>query len=228
MTPPVAKEVQNQSQIDAYLEHGPARMGPWTTHIWRNDPRHIGFLLARYKFVAKMLSGKSAVLEVGCGDAFGTPIVLQEVGAVHGIDFEPAVLDDARERFAEEGESRATFAIHDMLEGPLERKFDGAFALDVIEHIPPEREGDFIANIAGSLRSEAVCILGTPNISAQAYASEASRAGHVNLKSPQTLRESLAPHFQNVFNFGMNDEVVHTGYHAMCHYIVVVGVGLKS
>ncbi len=228
MSSPEAKEPQNQSQVDAYLERGPAKMGPWTTHIWRNDPRHIGFLLARYKVVAKMLSGKGPVLEVGCGDAFGTPVVLQEVASVHGIDFEPVVLEDARERFAAEGDDRATFAIHDMLEGPTEQRFDAAFALDVIEHIPPDREGDFIANIAGSLKPDGICILGTPNIAAEKYASEASREGHVNLKSPQALRESLAPHFQNVFSFGMNDEVLHTGYHAMCHYILAMGVGLKA
>jgi len=81
------KEVQNQTQIDSYFRDGGVSLGPWTSHIWRDDPRHLGFLLARYKFCAKMLTGRNFVLEVGCGDAFGLQVVLQTVNTVHGIDF---------------------------------------------------------------------------------------------------------------------------------------------
>ena len=45
-----------------------------------------------------MLSGKQRVLEVGCGDAFGTRIVLQEVGAIYAIDFDPVFVKDVIER----------------------------------------------------------------------------------------------------------------------------------
>ena len=47
------------------------------------------FMLSRYKFVAKMLAGLEHVLEIGCGDAFGTRIVTQAVKRVTGIDFDP-------------------------------------------------------------------------------------------------------------------------------------------
>ncbi len=53
--------------------------------VAHEDPRRLLFVLARYKFVAKMLSGKQRVLEVGCGDAFGTRSVLQEIGAIQGL-----------------------------------------------------------------------------------------------------------------------------------------------
>ena len=35
--------------------------------VWDNDPRRMAFVLARYKFVAKMLEQKNRVLEVGAG-----------------------------------------------------------------------------------------------------------------------------------------------------------------
>jgi len=41
-----------------------------TNQVWEDDPRRLTFLLARYKFVSKMLSGKKFVGELGCGDAF--------------------------------------------------------------------------------------------------------------------------------------------------------------
>ncbi len=222
------KEPQNQSQMEDYRGLGPVTMGPWTSHIWRQDPRHMCFLLSRYKFVAKMLTGKARVLEVGCGDAVGTPIVLQTVGAVHGIDFEPLVLNDARERYRKEGIERATFAVHDITSGPVPEKFDAAFSLDVIEHVPAQLENTFIDNICAALVHQAVCILGTPNIKADPYASPASKAGHINLKSAETLQHFLARRFYNVFSFSMNDEVLHTGYAPMAHYPFAIGVGVKG
>jgi 2-polyprenyl-3-methyl-5-hydroxy-6-metoxy-1,4-benzoquinol methylase len=221
------KELQNQSQIDDFRRLGPATMGPWTSHIWRNDPRHLGFLLARYKFVSKMLTGRDRVLEVGCGDAVGTPVVLQTVGSVHGIDFEPLVVNDAIERYRREGVDRATFAVHDMLGGGIKGTFDAAFSLDVIEHIPQQQETLFIDNIVTSLTDQAVFIMGTPNITANEYASPASKAGHINLKSADTLKHLLSSSFHNVFIFSMNDEHVHTGYSQMAHYLFGMGVGVK-
>lgn len=222
------KEVQNQSQIDDYKERGPITFGPWTSHIWRSDPRHMTFLMSRYKFIAKMLESRDAVLEVGCGDGAGIPIVLQTVGSVHGIDFEPLVLNDAQERYAQEGETRATFAVHDMCSGVVAHKvFDAAYSLDVIEHVPSDCENLFMANLATSLKDQGVCLIGTPNITADQYASPASKEGHINLKSAAALASLMGAYFHNVFNFSMNDEVVHTGFAPMGHYLFCLGVGVK-
>lgn len=226
--PEQTKEPQNQTQIDDFRAHGPETMGPWTSHIWRSDPRHLGFLLARYKFCAKLLAGKRNALEVGCGDAFGTRVVLQEVERVHALDFEPLVLDDARERYAAAGIDRVTFEVLDLVRQRPAGRYDATYSLDVIEHIPPEQEPAFMANLCGCLTDDAVLIMGTPNITSQVYASPASKAGHVNCKSGQTMRELLTPWFQNVFLFGMNDEVLHTGYSPMAHYLFGVGVGRRQ
>ena len=228
MTEKISKELQNQSQFDVYTQRGPVTMGPWTSHIWRTDPRHLGFLLARYKFCSKLLMGKSEVLEVGCGDGFGTPVVLQTVQRVHGVDFEPLVLGEAQKHMQAEFAGRCSFSVHDMLQGPVPGKYDAAYALDVIEHIPAAAEARFLSNICASLKPNSVCILGTPNIHASKHASAASAEGHINLKSSETLRELLSTFFHNVFIFSMNDEVIHTGFYPMAHYLFGLGVGLKS
>lgn len=221
----LANEPQNQVQFDTYHEKGGVILGPYTSHIWRSDPRHMCFLFSRYKFVSKMLAGKGRILEIGCGDSVGTPIVLQTVNSVHGLDIEPLVIEDAQAR-NEYGE-RCTYSTHDMTSAPMKPEFDAAFSLDVIEHIPSNLEDRFVGNIAQSLKSDGIAILGTPNITAHEHASEGSRLGHINLKSGETLRATLAKHFQNVFIFSMNDEVVHTGFTPMAHYILGMGVGRK-
>jgi hypothetical protein len=40
----------------------------------------------------------------------------------------------------------------------------------------------------------------------------------VNLHSHESLKRLGSIYFRNVFMFGMNDEVVHTGYGPMSHY----------
>lgn len=222
------KELPNQSQIDDYRRLGPVTLGPWTSHIWRSDPRHLLFLLSRYKFVAKMLAGRDRVLEVGCGDATGMNLVLQTVRHVHGVDCEPLVLADASERYRNEGLNNASFGVHDMTECHIREEFEAAYALDVIEHIERKKERTFIKNIASSLTEHGVLILGTPNITASQYASEKSMEGHVNMKSARGLCELLAERFQNVFLFSMNDEVVHTGFEPMAHYLLGMAVGVKA
>ena len=171
----------DQEMFDAYRNSAPYPVGPRTSHAMRADPRHLLFSLARYKFCAKMLEGRQRVLEAGCGDAFGAPIVLQTVGSLHCVDIEPQVIDQ-NARCNEWGD-RLTFACLDLTRERPEGVFDAAFCMDVIEHVPPEREEAFLGNLTAGLTRESVCIVGTPNITADAYASPLSRQGHVNLKS---------------------------------------------
>ena len=104
--------------------------------VWHEDPRRLTFVLARYKFVAKMLSGLARVLEIGCADAFGGAIVVQAVGRLTAVDFDPVFVQDANERM----DPRWPFecCMHDILEGPVPGPFDAAYSLDVLEHIPAE------------------------------------------------------------------------------------------
>ena len=127
---PRTREPQYQFEVDLALRHGIARLGIMTNQRWRDDPRGLLFILARYKFVAKMLAGKARVAEVGCADAFGTRVVQQEVGSVTATDFDPVFLDDARRRMAAEGWACATL-VHDILTGPVPPGgFDAAYSFD--------------------------------------------------------------------------------------------------
>jgi 2-polyprenyl-3-methyl-5-hydroxy-6-metoxy-1,4-benzoquinol methylase len=219
-----AKESQNQIQFDEYAK-APVQLGPYTSHIWKRDPRHLGFLLARYKFVAKMLEGKEMVLEIGAGDGFGIPVVAQTVKYIHEIDWEPLLLEDNRRRL---GHIQCSFECLDITESKPAGVFDAAYSLDVLEHIPQNREHLYFRNICESLRPHGVFIVGTPNITASQYATVGSEEGHINLKSHQGLRELMREYFENVFMFSMNDEVLHTGFGPMAHYLLSMGVCPKK
>ena len=204
-------------------------LGPMASHTWSNDPKRLGFTLARYKFVSKMLSGLDAVLEVGCGDAWATSIVASSVGHVTGVDFDDRFIAEAATRVP--GNVRLVVAdlVKDIVYPPdkIPSHFDAAYALDVLEHISPQDEGAFLGHVCMSIGSSGSFICGMPSIESQKYASPISVAGHVNCKTESELRDTLRRYFRNVFLFGMNDETVHTGYGPMCHYRLAVCCGAK-
>lgn len=116
----------------------------------------------------------------------------------------------------------------DLNKHKLDVKVDAAMTIDVIEHLESHFEDKFMRAIVRCLHKDGVLITGTPNITASKYASPRSEAQHINLKSMQTLRELTEKYWKNVFMFGMNDEVLHTGYAPMCHYIWSLGVGIRE
>ncbi len=219
------REPQYQVAIDYYEKRGTESLGLMSSQGWYDDPRRLVFTLARYKFVAKMLSGSQQVLEVGCGDGFGTRIVLQEVTKLTAVDFDPLFVEDANRRMSDRWHFTCLF--HDMLQGPVPGLFDAVFALDVLEHIRPEDEHAFLANMIANLEPHGVAIVGTPSLESQVYASPISRAGHVNCKSMPDLKSTMQRYFSNVFMFSMNDEVVHTGYYKMAHYLLALCCGKR-
>lgn len=215
------QETQYQEVLNLKKRQGLTSLGLMTNVIWHEDPRRLAFLLSRYKFVSKMLSGSKRVLEVGCGDAFGTRVVLQEVDSVCVVDFDPLFIKDIQDRM--EPDWPFECRVHDMLKGPVEEaSFDAAYSLDVLEHIAQENEDKFLANIVASLSEHGVLIIGSPSIQSQAYASVYSKEGHINCKDHREFKTLLLKYFHNVFLFSMNDEIVHTGFYPMAHYLMAL------
>lgn len=220
------RELQYQRCIDLRDSKGLTHLGLMTNQDWYDDPKHLVFMLSRYKFVAKMLSGSRNVLEVGCGDAFAARIVLQEVKKLTAIDFDPVLVKDAVERM--ECHWKFDCKVHNILEKPLAKKFDGIYALDVLEHVPREKEESFMSNIVRSITEHGVLVIGMPSIQSQKYASALSKEGHVNCKDSQELKKLMLRFFHNVFIFSMNDELVHTGFYPMAQYLFALCVGKRK
>ncbi|NKB45695.1 MAG: methyltransferase domain-containing protein [Alphaproteobacteria bacterium] len=196
-------------------------LGPAYSNTYRNDPKAIVFGASRYKFVSKMLErNASSVLEVGCGDGFGAPIVAQGVSNLVCTDIDQKQLSDNQDRLSYC--DNIEFLYHDFREGSLSRNFDAVYFLDVLEHIYPSECDTFLENVFGSVSDDGCAIIGVPNKSAESYGSKFSQLGHVNMMDAYQLTERLKKHWKNVFIFGMNDEVLHTGFTPLCHYLIAV------
>jgi 2-polyprenyl-3-methyl-5-hydroxy-6-metoxy-1,4-benzoquinol methylase len=219
-------EPQYKILFDVKEKHGITKFGLMANESWNQDPKRTLFTLARYKFISRMLAGRKKVLEVGCADAFGTRIVQQSVGHVTAVDFDPLFISDVKERMNPHWPLEAF--VHDVLKGPIPGRFDAAFAMDVLEHIRPEDEVPFVGNVLKSMERDGVVIFGMPSLESQAHASPQSRAGHVNCKNGDDFKRFMETFFHTVFVFSMNDEVVHTGFYKMAHYLIAVGCHIRE
>lgn len=216
------QEDQYNKLIEYENNYGLESLGLMSSQCWIDDPRRFVFMLSRYKFVSKLLSGSKNVLEVGCGDAFASRIVKQEVKKLTVSDFDKVFIDEINKRKIKTKWKLNTIC-NDFVKNSLNGiNFDAIYSLDVLEHIKQSNEKKFIRNIVSSLSKNGVLVIGMPSIESQLYASEISKQGHVNCKTSPDLKKLMLNYFNTVFMFSMNDEVVHTGFHKMAHYIFAV------
>ena len=220
------KDPVNQSLITLEQRIGLQTLGVMNNAVWFEDPKRLVFTLARYKFVAKMLTGKDQVAEIGCGDGFGSRIVRQAVGNLLITDYDSYFIEKFNQQSCEQWQTEAK--MHDILKAPLSVEMDAVYSLDVLEHISPQLESIFLENICFSLKKSGCAIIGMPSLESQTYASPGSREGHINCMSGITLQNLLLQYFDHVFLFSMNDEVVHTGFSKMANYLLALCVNPKG
>lgn len=190
------------------------RMGLMTSYRWHHDPKTVLFMLSRYKFVAKMLEGYGYVLEIGCGDALGSHLVANVVHKLHCIDIDKQMIESAN-KHQNICYMNNSFPIKD---NPI--SFNAIYALDVIEHIEHKESKKWLEKIADNTD---LAIIGMPSLESQQYASPLSKANHINCMSAPDLKAMMKEHFKHVLMFSMNDEVVHTGFHKLAHYVFAIG-----
>ena len=134
-----------------------AQLGDMHAASFKTDPKHLGFVLARYHFVARMLQGMEDVLELGSGDGTGARIVDPVVGTLWGVDREMP------DRINGIGEFVRCDFVKDGIPNVGVEYWDAIYALDVLEHIAPIDEDRLLHNITEVLGPHGVCIIGMPS-----------------------------------------------------------------
>ncbi|MFN0065603.1 MAG: class I SAM-dependent methyltransferase [Chlamydiales bacterium] len=201
-----------------------AEWGEMWSFNFRNDPRRLPFVLSRYKFAAKMAGKNRSIIELGCGEGIGAPILAEHAKSYTGVDYDTHQIETAK-RVLEGG--KYTFVAGDFFDCQLDR-CQTVVSLDVIEHIYREHEDAYVQAICSHLTEDGITVVGTPNETTAPYASELSRLAHVNMYSQERLKVLFEKYFANVFCFGMNDEIVHTGFAPMAQYIFVLACNKRK
>jgi len=197
----------------------PVRLGRYLSYWFERSPRRALHYAAYYTFAARLIGSGRRVLDLGCSEGLGTWILARHCGEARGVDLDREALEAARANWT--GPSIA-FLEADLL-GLEAEPWDAVVSFDTVEHIDPARAEDFFRTLGASLAPGGVAVVGTPSLEGQAFASAVSRAGHINLYDFERLEASMARQFRHVFMFCANDEVVHTGYPRLAHYLIAVG-----
>lgn len=212
------KKISNWESVKGLMNKHEVLLGRYLSYHFTNTPRRILYSMSYYKFAAKIIGSDKRVLDIGCGEGLGTWLLKTECGYAKGIDMDKDAIDIAKENWQD---SEIDFVASDFL-SVKEEQYDAIAAFDLIEHILVENIPNFFKKVISCLTHDGVAVIGTPNITSHQYASDITKKGHVNIYSSERLEKEMMQYFSHVFMFGANDEVVHTGFLPMAHYLIAV------
>lgn len=141
------------------LTHTSERLLP--EYAMRSKEAYLVYLrhLFAYNAASQFFSAGSRLLEVGCGEGYGTRLLAQQGYAVVGIDVDPQVVAHASKKY---GAKQCEFRVTTGNAFPFtDEYFDGVVSFQVIEHVQDEHT--FLTEIARVLKQDGKCVLTTPN-----------------------------------------------------------------
>ena len=113
----------------------------------------------RYHFAARWAAGKR-VLDVACGEGYGSALLAARAAHVTGVDLAPAAIAHARGAYADR--KNLEFVEASCTELPFaDASFDAVVSFETIEHI--EAQEAFLGQVARVLKPGGVFVLSCPN-----------------------------------------------------------------
>ncbi len=215
------KKIAVQKKANADVFHEP---GAELKSLFYKNPLMATVKLSRFKFVSKMLSSEDIVLDVGCGSGMSSHFFSKFSKKVIGVDN----TDNYLSYWNEIKSKNLKFIQSDIFNLKLENaeNINAIVALDFIEHFNLIEGKKMIQDFAEILnkREGGIFICGTPSKFSQTYRAEHNKKHHLYEYEPEELKALCRKHFNRVFLFSMNDEMVHTGFEKLAWYIFVVCV----
>jgi SAM-dependent methyltransferase len=113
----------------------------------------------RYHFALPLVAGRE-VLDVACGEGYGSALLARSAARVSGVDIAPAAIAHARSRYA--GAPNLAFHVADCAALPFaDASFDAVVSFETIEHITAQDA--FLDEVRRVLRPDGFVVLSCPN-----------------------------------------------------------------
>ena len=172
--------------------------------------RFVAKHLSAYEFARPFAQGK--VLEVGCGDGYGSSLLAKTANEVTAVDLFPKNVTAAAERYA--GPNLRFLQMNATELAFEDETFDLVVSFQVIEHIPQALLGRYVSEIRRVLKPGGVFIVTTLNLSkAMKPGARYEKSPHHDKEfRPEELEAFLREAFPRVEMFGLYPGAQHRVY----------------
>ena len=159
---------------------------PWTGE--RLVPSHTGDTaiehLHRYAFAREYIEGKD-VLDIACGEGYGSHMMSNIAANVVGVDISPEVIAHARNRYGD----KVTFSVGSCTDIPLSSaSFDVVVSFETLEHLAGHEQ--MLKEVKRVLRPGGVLILSSPDKLNYTILPKTQNPFHVRELSKEEFRSS--------------------------------------
>jgi GT2 family glycosyltransferase/glycosyltransferase involved in cell wall biosynthesis len=154
--------------------------------------------LHRYAWCARLVTGCD-VLDIACGEGYGSAMLAACARSVTGVDIDPATIEHASRVYGDL--HGLQFKLGNAAEIPLEdNSVDVVVSFETIEH--HDRHDEMLAEIRRILRPDGILILSSPNRNVYSRLSGQHNEFHVKELDFQELDAILRQQFRDVAYFG--------------------------
>jgi 2-polyprenyl-3-methyl-5-hydroxy-6-metoxy-1,4-benzoquinol methylase len=178
--------------------HGDSPADVWgIDRVYPDDSFMFQCHLFGYTDLASHLEPGARVLDLACGEGYGSAVLAARGARVVGLDLDAAFLSEAARKYR-----AASFVAGSALQLPFaDASFDAIGALQMIEHL--EQTDRLLSECARVLKPDGFAYFTTPNIDQLPdTASKEFNPHHVIDFTPSSLALALAPYFRDVEVFG--------------------------
>jgi SAM-dependent methyltransferase len=152
----------------------------------------------RYHFAASLVDGRE-VLDVACGEGYGSALFARNARKVAGVDLAGAAIAHARARYA--GHSNLEFHVADCTALPFPAgSFDTVVSFETIEHIAAQEA--FLDEVRRVLRPEGLFVVSCPNKAEYTDKRQVVNTFHIRELYRDELEGLLTPRFPHLRWYG--------------------------
>lgn len=153
-----------------------------------------------YEHVANKIDAKDIILDLGCGEGYGSNLLSTRASFILGTDYDYDTLHHAKGKYAKNN------LLFIQSSGNLQPFKDNAFdvicSLQVIEHI--EEDQSYLSEIARTINDKGVVFISTPNKLTFSPDSVVGNPFHIREYRPGELSDLLSQFFAEVVIYGLS------------------------
>ena len=150
----------------------------------------------RYLYATQFAAGK-AVLDVACGEGYGSRLLAETAARVIGVDSDPEAVREAASRYPRPNLEFRTGSV-ERLPPEGEHLFDLVVSFETIEHVWADQQRAFLGEVRRVLRPGGRFIVSTPNKAIYHDESHEDNPFHLKELYFDEFQKLLAQHFRSV------------------------------